>query len=355
MATQAVNEERLHEFVGKVVTDLGATISAGLVVIGERLGLYRALAEFGPLTPEELAEKTDTAERYVREWLLNQAASGYAEYDPSSGRYSLTPEQAFALADESSPAYMPGAFQLSMAALHDRPAIEKCFRTGEGFAWGDHEHGLFEGTERFFGPGYRGNLLSSWIPSLDGVHERLEQGAHVADIGCGHGTSTVIMAEAYPRSTFVGYDNHDRSIETARRRAAEAGVSDRVTFEVAAAQDFPAPAGGFDFVALFDCLHDMGDPVGAASHIRQSLSEDGVCMIVEPLAGDRVEDNLNPIGRLYSAASTFLCVPHSISENGPALGAQAGQARLEDVLRKGGFTQVRRAAEAPANMVLEAK
>jgi 2-polyprenyl-3-methyl-5-hydroxy-6-metoxy-1,4-benzoquinol methylase len=349
----AVNEEKLNQLLGKFVADFGATFHAGLVVIGESLGLYKALAGEA-LTPAELAERTGTDERYVREWLNSQAAGEYVQYDPSTGRYSLSEEQAFALADEKSPAYLPGAFLLAVSALRAVPQLTEKFRTGEGFGWHEHDRGLFRGTELFFRPGYAANLTSSWIPALDGVEAKLKAGAKVADVGCGLGASTILMAQTYPSSTFVGYDYHEGSIEMARQRAEEAGVSNRVKFEVARAKDYPG--GGYDFVAFFDCLHDMGDPVGAAAHVRETLSPDGTWMVVEPFAGDKVEDNLNPVGRIYYSASTLLCTPASKSQEvGLALGAQAGEARLREVITGGGFSQFRRAAETPFNIVYEAK
>src|ERR687893_836781 len=349
----AINEEKLNQLLGKFVADFGATFHAGLVVIGESLGLYKALAA-GALTSAELAERTGTDERYVREWLNSQAAGEYVQYDPQTGRYSLSEEQAFALADEKSPAYLPGAFLLAVSALRAVPQITEKFRTGEGFGWHEHDHGLLRGTELFFRPGYAANLTSAWIPALDGVEEKLKAGARGADVGCGLGASTILMAQAYPASTFVGYDYHDGSIEMARQRAEEAGLSDRVRFEVARAKDYPG--GGYDFVAFFDSLHDMGDPRGAAAHVRESLSPDGTWMVVEPFAGDKVEDNLNPIGRIYYSASTLLCTPASKSQEvGLALGAQAGEARLREVVTGGGFSQFRRAAETPFNIVYEAK
>jgi len=349
----AINEEKLNQLLGKFVADFGATFHAGLVVIGESLGLYKALAG-GALTSAELAERTGTDERYVREWLNSQAAGEYVQYDSTSGRYSLSEEQAFALADESSPAYLPGAFLLAVSALRAVPQIAERFRTGEGFGWHEHDHGLFRGTELFFRPGYAANLISSWIPALDGVEEKLKAGAKVADVGCGLGASTILMAQHYPASNFIGYDYHNGSIEMARQRAEEAGVADRVKFEVARAKDYPGR--GYDFVAFFDCLHDMGDPVGAAAHVRESLAPDGTWMIVEPFAGDKVEDNLNPVGRIYYSASTLLCTPASKSQEvGLALGAQAGEARLREVVTGGGFSQFRRAAETPFNIVYEAK
>jgi SAM-dependent methyltransferase len=348
-----VNEEKLNQLLGRFVADFGATFHAGLVVIGESLGLYKALAE-AALTSAELAARTGTDERYVREWLNAQAAGEYIQYDPASGRYSLSEEQAFALADEKSPAYLPGAFLLAVSALRAVPQITEKFRTGEGFGWHEHDHGLFRGTELFFRPGYAANLTSSWIPALDGVEARLKAGAKVADVGCGLGASTILMAQTYPASTFTGYDYHDGSIKLARQRADEAGVTDRVKFEVARAKDYPGQ--DYDFVAFFDCLHDMGDPVGAAAHVRETLSPDGTWMVVEPFAGDRVEDNLNPVGRIYYSASTLLCTPASKSQEvGLALGAQAGELRLSQVIADGGFSRFRRAAETPFNIVYEAR
>lgn len=349
-----VNQDKLNDFLGKAVVDIGATLHAGLVLIGEKLGLYKTLAESGALTPAELAQKTGTTERYVREWLNSQAAGGYVTYEAGSGRYSMTPEQAFALANEDSPAYLPGAFQLATSALKAEPRITEAFRTGGGFGWHEHDHGLFEGTERFFRPNYVGNLVSSWIPALDGVEAKLKRGAKVADIGCGHGASTILLAQAYPKSAFAGFDYHGPSIDAARKAAEKAGVSDRVTFEQAAAKQYPG--GGYDLVAFFDCLHDMGDPVGAATHVLRSLAKDGTWMIVEPFAGDRVEDNLNPVGRVFYSGSTLICTPASrAQEVGLALGAQAGEARIAEVVRRGGFTKFRRATQTPFNLVFEAK
>jgi SAM-dependent methyltransferase len=336
------------------VGDLGAAISAALVVIGDKLGLYRAMADGEPVNPEELARRTRTDARYVREWLSNQAAGGYVTYDPVSERFSLTPEQSLALAQEGSPAFVPGAFQLATALIRDEPTITRAFTTGHGVGWHEHDEGLFAGTERFFRPGYSANLVPAWIPALDGVEAKLEAGALVADVGCGHGASTMIMAQAYPRSEFVGYDYHGASVEHARGAAAAAGLSDRVSFEVASAREYPGD--GYDLVAMFDCLHDMGDPVGAASHVRDTLADDGTWMIVEPYAGDRLEDNLNPVGRVFYGASTLVCTPASRDQEvGLALGAQAGEGRLRDVVLNGGFTRFRRATETPFNLVLEAR
>jgi SAM-dependent methyltransferase len=354
MAVQTIDEERLNALLGQAVTELGATVNAALIVIGDELGLYRALAEAGPSTPAELAARTDTAERYVREWLNAQAASGFVSYDPETHRYELTPEQSLAFAQSDSPAFMPGAFQLALGTVRDAHHVREAFSTGTGFGWHEHNHDVFEGCERFFRPGYLANLVSSWIPALDGVEAKLQAGARVADVGCGLGASTILMAQAFPASTFSGFDYHDGSIELARERAREAGVSDRVTFEVAPADGFPGT--GYDFVACFDCLHDMGDPVAASRHVHGALADDGTWMVVEPMAGDRVEDNLNPVGRTYYAFSTLLCTPSSLSQDGRlALGAQAGQRRLSEVITAGGFASVRRAAETPFNIVLEAR
>ncbi len=348
-----LNQDKLHEFMGRAVVDIGATLHAGLVLIGEKLGLYKALAEIGPTTPADLAKKTGTTERYVREWLNAQAAGGYVTYG-DDGCYSLTPEQAFALADESSPAYLPGAFLLATSAVKATPKITEAFKTGGGFGWHEHDHGLFEGTEKFFRPNYVGNLVSSWIPSLRGVEEKLKRGAKVADVGCGHGASTILLAQAYPKSTFIGFDYHGPSIEAARRAAEKAGVSDRVTFEQAAAKQYPG--SGYDLVAFFDCLHDMGDPVGASTHVLRSLAKDGTWMIVEPYAKEDVADNLNPVGRVFYSASTLICTPASrAQEVGLALGAQAGESRIADVVKRGGFTQFRRATETPFNLVFDVK
>jgi SAM-dependent methyltransferase len=349
-----IDEGKLNALLGRFVEDFGAAVSFPLIVIGERLGLFRALADGEPVTPAELAERTETAERYVREWLSALAAGGYVTYDAESERFHLTPEQALALAEEDGPAYLPGAFQLAAAVVKDAPHIERVFRTGEGFGWHEHDHDLFHGTERFFRPGYIANLVPSWIPALEGVQAKLQEGAHVADVGCGHGASTIIMAQAYPRSTFVGSDYHEASIESARRAAERAGVADRVSFEVAGADGYTG--SGYDLVCMFDCLHDMGDPVGAAEHVRSTLDADGTWLIVEPFANDRLEENLNPIGRIYYAASTQLCTPASLSQDvGLALGAQAGEARLRTVVEQGGFTRFRRATETPFNLVLEAR
>lgn len=349
----SINEEKLNEMLGRFVNDFGAVFHGAMVVIGDKLGLYKTLAEAGPLTPKELAERTGTAERYVREWIASQAAGGYVTYN-GDGRYSLTEEQAFTMANEDSPAFLPGAFQLAVAAVKSESRIEQAFRTGEGMGWHEHDPELFKGTERFFRPGYAANLMTSWIPALDGVEEKLKAGARVADVGCGHGASTILMAKAFPNSTFLGFDYHGRSIEYARKAASEAGVSDRTSFEVAKAKDYPGR--DYDFVTFFDCLHDMGDPVGASAHVLGSLKRDGVWMLVEPFAGDKLEDNLNPLGRAFYGASTLLCTPASLSQEvGLGLGAQAGEARLREVVTSGGFTRFRRATETPFNLVFEAR
>ncbi|MGH8929501.1 MAG: class I SAM-dependent methyltransferase [Egibacteraceae bacterium] len=348
-----MDEARLEAFVGRVVEEVGAAYNTVLVAIGDELGLYGALAANGALTSKELAAHTGTAERYVREWLAAQAASGFLRYDPRSQSYELPPEQAAVLADDTSPVYLPGLFQAAAAVFAMAPQITEGFRTGAGVGWHEHGAGLFEGTERFFRSGYRANIVPAWIPALEGVEAKLHAGVRVADIGCGHGSSTILMAQAYPASTFVGYDYHRASIDAARHRAAEAAVSDRVRFEVATAAGYP---GSYDLVTCFDALHDMGDPVAAACHVLASLAPEGSWMIVEPCAGDHVEDNLNPVGRLYYAVSTMICTPASLAQDGRmALGAQAGPARLEEVIRAAGFTRVRQAAETPFNIVLEAR
>jgi len=350
----AINEEKMNQLLGRFLEDFGAVFHGAMVVIGDKLGLYKALAEAGPLTSQALADRTGTSERYVREWLASQAAGGYVTYDSASGLYSLTEEQDFTLANEASPAFLPGAFQVAVAAVKSESRIEQAFRTGAGMGWHEHDPELFRGTERFFRPGYAANLISSWIPSLEGVEEKLKAGARVADVGCGHGASTILMAKAYPKSTFIGFDYHGRSIEFARKAATDAGLSDRTTFEVAAAKEYPGR--DYDFVTFFDCLHDMGDPVGASAHVLESLKSDGTWMIVEPYAGDKLEDNLNPRGRAFYGASTLLCTPASLSQEvGLGLGAQAGEARLREVVTSGGFTRFRRATETPFNLVFEAR
>jgi SAM-dependent methyltransferase len=351
---QSFNENKLHEFVMKAVGEMGAAMNAALIVIGDRLGLYKAMAGAAPMTSAELAKATGTHERYVREWLAAQAAGGFVTYDPATQSYTLPPEQAMALADENSPVFLPGFFEIVEASVRDVPKITDAFRSGKGIGWHEHDACLFTGTERFFRPNYRAHLVKEWIPALGDTEAKLQAGASVADVGCGLGTSTILLAQAYPKSKFVGFDYHPRSIELARDAAAKAGVSDRVKFEVAKAKDFPGK--GYQLVAFFDCLHDMGDPEGAARHVLQSLEPNGTWMIVEPFAGDKLEDNLNPIGRVFYAASTMLCTPASLSQEvGLALGAQAGEGRLAKILRSAGFSRVRRAAETPFNIVLEAR
>jgi SAM-dependent methyltransferase len=354
MSTTAIDDAKLESFMHKAVGDMGAIISAPLMMIGEKLGLYRAMAGAGPLSSQEVAARAGASERYVREWLANQAAGGYVSYDPASDRFTLPDEHALALADEESPFYILGMFE-SIASLYaDEEKIREAFRTGAGMGWHEHDPRLFTGTERFFRPGYRAHLVSEWIPALEGVQEKLERGAIVADIGCGHGASTVLMAEAFPNSEFHGFDYHAPSIERARRAAAEAGVAERTDFEVASAKGYPGE--GYDLVCVFDCLHDMGDPVGASAHVLQTLDADGTWMIVEPFANDALEENLTPVGRVFYGASTVICTPASLDQEvGLALGAQAGESRLHEVIRQGGFTRVRRATETPFNLILEAR
>ena len=349
----ALDMNKLNAFVGQFVSDLGASVHAGMVVIGEKLGLYKALAARS-MTAVELASSTRTDERYVREWLASQAAGGYITYDEESARFSLTQEQAFTLANEESPAYLPGAFELALGSLAAVPRIAESFRSGAGMGWHEHVDGVFHGCEKFFRPGYAANLVSNWIPALHDVGQKLEAGARVADVGCGKGASTLLLAKAFPKSRFYGFDYHDKSIEAARAYAQRDGLADRVTFEVAKAKEFPGK--DYDFVAVFDCLHDMGDPVGAAAHVRRSLADDGTWMIVEPFANDQLKDNLNPVGRVYYSFSTLLCTPCSRSQEvGLCLGAQAGEERIRDVVTSAGFTRFRRATETPFNIVYEAR
>src|SRR6266576_1318737 len=348
-----VDRDKLNAFIGQFVTDLGAAVHTGMVVIGEKLGLYKALAE-GAMSSAELAGKTQTDERYLREWLASQAAGGYVTYDARTHNFSLTEEQAFALVNEESPAYLPGAFELALGSLAAVPRIAESFRTGNGMGWHEHVDGVFHGCEKFFRPGYAANLVSSWIPALSDVKEKLDAGARVADVGCGQGASTVLMAKAFPNSRFFGFDYHDKSIEAARESAQRAGVADRVNFEVSKAKEFPGSE--YDFVAVFDCLHDMGDPIGAAAHVRQLLTKDGTWMIVEPFANDQLQDNLNPVGRVYYSFSTLLCTPCSRSQEvGLCLGAQAGEKRIREVVTSAGFTRFRRATETPFNIIYEAR
>jgi ubiquinone/menaquinone biosynthesis C-methylase UbiE len=349
-----VNEEKLNQFMGQVLGDLGGAASVAMVRMGDALGLYKALHAKGSLTCEELSREADVNARYLREWLAQQAASNYLSYEPATGKFTLPPEQAMVFAVEDSPVYLLGGFDMMASLLEAQPRVQAAFKSGGGVAWNDYTGCMFCAVARFFRPGYQNNLVSSWLPALDGVVKKLQAGAIAADVGCGHGWSTVLMAKAFPNSTFVGYDFHPNSIEQARVHAAEHGVSTTTRFEVATAKAFPGT--GFDLVTFFDCLHDMGDPAGAAAHVRQSLKPDGTWMIVEPMARDRLEDNLNPVGRLYYAGSTMVCVPTSMSQEvGAALGAQAGEARLREVITQGGFRRVWRAAETPFNMILEAR
>jgi len=348
-----VDASNLEQFLGKFVNDLGATVHAGMVVIGERLGLYKALAA-GPLSATELAAITRTDERYVSEWLASQAAGGYITYHSDTHKFGMTEEQAFTLANEDGPAYLPGAFELALGSLAAVPRITDLFRSGAGMGWGEHEDRVFHGCEKFFRPGYAANLVSSWIPALEGVEDKLVRGAKVADVGCGKGASSILMAKAFPNSRIFGFDYHDKSIEAARESAKRQGVADRVTFEVAKAKEFPGK--DYDFVAVFDCLHDMGDPVGAAAHVRASLADDGSWMIVEPYANDDLKDNLNPVGRVYYSFSTLLCTPCSRSQEvGMCLGAQAGEKRIRGVVDSAGFSRFRRATQTPFNLVYEAR
>jgi ubiquinone/menaquinone biosynthesis C-methylase UbiE len=348
-----IDMNKLNAFIGQFVTDLGAAVHTGMVVIGEKLGLYKALAR-GAMSSAELAAATQTDERYLREWLASQAAGGYITYHEKAHKFSLSEEQAFALANEDSPAYLPGAFELAWGSLAAVPRIVESFRSGAGMGWHEHVDGVFHGCEKFFRPGYAANLVSSWIPALHDVKGKLDAGARVADVGCGKGASTLLMAKAFPNSRFFGFDYHDKSIEAARESAQRAGVADRVSFEESKAKDFPGK--DYDFVAVFDCLHDMGDPVGAAKHVRQSLAKDGTWMIVEPFANDQLKDNLNPVGRVYYSFSTLLCTPCSRSQEvGLCLGAQAGETRIREVVTTAGFNRFRRATETPFNIVYEAQ
>ena len=349
----AINETKLNDFMSKFVNDLGAVMHAATVVVGDKLGLYKALAQ-APATAAELAKRTECDARYLREWLSSQAASGYVQYEAATDTFSMSEEQAFALAVEGSPAFIPGAFQIAVAQFKAIPKMTQAFRTGLGLGWHEHDAALFHGTERFFRPGYAANLVSQWLPALAGVDAKLKAGARVADVGCGHGASTIIMAQAYPQSTFIGFDYHEPSVVHAREAAGNAGLGERVRFEVASAKSYRGT--DYDLVTVFDCLHDMGDPVGASAHVRQSLRADGTWMIVEPFANDRLEDNLNPVGRVFYSASTFICTPASRSQEvGLCLGAQAGEKRMRQVVTDGGFSAFRRVAETPFNLIYEAR
>jgi SAM-dependent methyltransferase len=351
--SHSINEDKMNAFLGKVVGDFGASLSSALVYIGQKLGLYKAMSDAGPVTPAELAQRTNTNERYVREWLINQAASGYAEYDPESGCYSLTPEQSVALTDEQSPFYVGGGFFVVKAMTGAVSRIENHFRNGGGMLWSEHDPDLFVGTEKFFRPGYSAHLVNTWIPALTGIEEKLNSGGKVADIGCGHGASTIIMARAFPQSRFWGFDNHEASIRHAQEAADAVGLSDRVTFEVADARTFPGE--NYDLVCFFDCLHDMGDPVAAATRAAAALDQSGSALIVEPMAGNTVQENFNPIGRTFSAASTLCCTSNSLALEGPALGAVASEEAIREKVLAGGFKQFRRATETPFNRVFEAR
>jgi 2-polyprenyl-3-methyl-5-hydroxy-6-metoxy-1,4-benzoquinol methylase len=351
-STMAVDESKMNDFLAHAVGDLGAAMSATLMLVGDRLGLYRELAN-GALTPSELAQRTGTNERYVREWLGNQGAGGYVQFDHSSGEWSLSPEQALCLTDPNGPVDLPGAYNIVEATFHALARTLDNFKSGDGMEWGEHHPCLFDGTERFFRAGYNANLIGSWLPALDGVVNKLQSGAKVADVGCGHGASTILMATTYPDSEFIGYDYHAESIDVAREKAATAGAAN-ARFEIADAVGYEGE--GFDLIAFFDCLHDMGDPISVSRHARQAMNDDGTAMIVEPFANDQVQDNLTPVGRVMYGASTQICVPVSLARNGPALGAQAGEARLRQVVVDGGgFTRFRRATETPFNLVLEAR
>ena len=350
-----IDEQKLNEFMQKAVGDIASTMSAMLVIIGDRLGLYKAMAESGqPISSEELAEKTNTNERLVREWLGNQAAGGYITYNAADRKYSLPLEQAMALADDNSPVYIHGAYQVIRSLFKDEDKFIEMFKSNKGLRWGEHNHDLFEGTARFFKPNYVGNLVSSWIPSLDGVEEKLKQGAKVADIGCGYGISTILMAKAYPNSKFYGFDNHEPSIEQAKEQAKKEGVTRNIEFSSASANN-ESIGNDYDLITFFDCIHDMGDPVGAMKFAKQSLKPDGICMIIEPMANDKVEENLNLVGRTYYAASTLVCVPNSLADNGPALGAQAGEKKMNEIAEAAGFTRFRRATQTPFNIIYEVK
>ena len=348
-----LNEDKLHDLLGKVVVEMGAAANGPLITIGDKLGLYKSLSESGHVTSSELADKTNTSERYVREWLSAQAGSGYVEYDAKSKKFFMTPEQSAVFGNDKSPVFMTGAFYAITSLYHDEPKILNAFKTGEGVSWGNHNKCLFCGTEKFFSPSYENNLISSWIPSMEGVTEKLEKGVKAADIGCGHAASTIIMAKAFPNSTFIGFDFHEESIQQAKSRANDAGVTN-ASFEVSTAKTFHGK--DYDFITFFDCLHDMGDPVGACTHAKNALKPDGTCMIVEPFANGSLEENLNPVGRAFYAFSTMLCVPCSLNQEvGLALGAQAGEEKLKDAITAGGFSRFKRATETPFNLILEAR
>jgi SAM-dependent methyltransferase len=349
-----VNPDKLNAFMGKVLGDVGAAMNASLMLLGDKLGLYKTLAGKGPLTAAELAKATGTTERYIREWLAAQAASGYIDYDSASGKFSMSPEQTLVFGDDDSPVFLGAVGNVVAATFLDEPKISDAFKTGKGVGWNSRSECLFCGTARFFRTGYKHHLVQEWLPALDGVVDKLNRGGKVADVGCGHGVSTQLMAKAFPNSRFHGFDYHEGSIDAARQSAKDAGLGDRVHFDVHSAKSYPAE--GYDLVCFFDCLHDMGDPVGAMKHVRETMADDGTCMLVEPFANDRLEDNFNPIGRIYYAASTMVCTPASLDQEvGLALGAQAGEARLREVAKQGGLTRFRRATETPFNLILEAR
>ena len=352
-STNSIDEKKLNEFMLKAIGDISSSMSAMLVIIGERLGLYKAMAKSGPITSNELAKKTNTAERYIREWLANQAAGGYIIYNPNDQTFFLPPEQALVLADENSSVYIQGAYLVIKSLFKDEEKFLDMFLTGKGLRWGDHHHDLFEGTARFFKPNYVGNLVSTWIPSLDGIQEKLKEGAKVADIGCGFGISTILMAKAFPNSVVYGFDNHIPSIEEAKKQALNEGLEENVKFIVNSSTG--TFGNDFDLITFFDCLHDMGDPIGVLKLVKKSLKPDGICMIIEPKANDRIEDNLNLVGRTFYAGSTLVCVPNSLYYNGPALGAQAGEQKIKEITELAGFTKLRIASSTPLNNVYEVK
>jgi 2-polyprenyl-3-methyl-5-hydroxy-6-metoxy-1,4-benzoquinol methylase len=348
----SIDPKKLEEFAMKAVADMGSSLSAMMIILGEKLGLYKALQQNGPMTSDELSNITNTSERYIREWLASQAASGYINYDPLDKKFSISPENAMVLAEENSPVYILGGYQILRSIFKDEDKFVKIFQTGEGLRWGEHHHDLFEGTARFFKPSYMSNLIQSWIPSLEGVEEKLKKGAKVADIGCGYGISTVIMAKAYPNSQFYGFDNHTTSIEKAKENSSKENVDKNINFSMVSANE--SIGDDYDLVTFFDCLHDMGDPLGALKFARQSLKNDGACMIIEPMAHDNIEDNLNLVGRIYYSASSLICVPNSLADKGIALGAQAGEKRIKDLVNQAGFTKFKRSAQTPFNVVYEA-
>jgi 2-polyprenyl-3-methyl-5-hydroxy-6-metoxy-1,4-benzoquinol methylase len=352
-SSNTIDHSKLQEFMMKAVGDMASSLGAMTIILGDRLGLYKTMAKTGPITSEELAAQTNTAERYIREWLASQAASGYITYDPTQRKYFIPQENAMVLAHEDSPVFVMGSYQILRSIFKDEEKFVEIFKSGKGLRWGEHHHDLFEGTAKFFKPNYMSNLVQSWIPSLEGIEERLKKGAKVADIGCGYGFSSIIMAKEYPNSKFYGFDNHEPSIEAAKQISQQEGLADRVEFSVVSINE--SIGKDYDLVAFFDCLHDMADPIGALKFAKQSMKEDGVCMIVEPMGNDNVEDNLNLVGKIYYAASCLICVPNSLADNGMALGAQAGEKKTKEIAEKAGFTKFRRASQTPFNIVYEAK